>query len=394
MTQRFFGMDIHKEYVMVAAVNAAHEVIVRPTRVNMAALARWAEEHLTSCDELVLEAGPNAWHMVDLLTAYAGEVLVANPYKTKLIAEARIKNDKVDALVLAHLLASRFICQVWVPDAQVREQRSLAVHRATLQKQCTRIKNRLHSVLHRHNLRRPEESLFSDAGRDWLLSLELPTVDMLQVRHLLRQLALLEDELDEADRLIARLSSRDPRVPRLMQATGIGYYTAFSILATIGNIQRFPSPHNLTSYAGLVPRQHQSGKHSFHGPITKAGNALLRWLMVEAARTAVRWDPHWRRVHARIARRRGSNIATVAVARKLLVSIWYLLTDRAIYHHLQPRTFVRKLQDWAYRIGHANLPASSSKQFVYDHLVALKLDDLAHSLIVKGRKGRLHLQTA
>lgn len=394
MTQRFFGMDIHKQYVMVAAVNAVHEVIVRPTQVNMSDLARWAEQHLTSCDEVVLEAGSNAWHVVDLLSPYAGEVLVANPYKTKLIAEARIKNDKVDALVLAQLLASRFICQVWVPDAQVREQRSLAVHRATLQKQCTRIKNRLHSVLHRHNLRCPEKSLFSGTGRDWLLSLELPTAEMLEVRHLLRELALLEDQLDEADRLIARLAARDPRVPRLMQATGIGYYTAFSALATIGNIRRFPSAHNLTSYAGLVPCQHQSGKHSFHGHITKAGDTLLRWLMVEAARTAVRWDPHWRRVHARIAHRRGSNIATVAVARKLLVCVWHLLTDKAIYHHLQPQTFVRKLQNWAYRIGRTDLRASSSKQFVYDHLVALELDDLAHALIAKGRKGRLHLQTA
>jgi transposase len=393
MTQRFFGMDIHKQYVMLAAVNAVHEVVVQPTRIEMCGLAWWAEQHLTPRDEVVLEAGCNAWHVFDLLSPYAGEVLVANPYKTKLIAEARIKNDKVDALVLAQLLASRFICQVWVPDAQVREQRSLAVHRATLQKQCTRIKNRLHSVLHRHNLRCPEKSPFSDAGRDWLLSLELSTAVMLEVHHLLRELALFEDELDETDRLIARLATGDPRVPRLMQATGIGYYTAFSILASIGNIRRFPSPHHLTSYTGLVPCQHQSGKHSYHGHITKAGNTLLRWLMVEAARTAVRWDPYWRRVHARIAHRRGSSIATVAVARKLLVSVWHLLTDRAIYFHLQPQTFVRKLQDWAHRIGRANLPASSSKQFVYDHLIALQLDDLAHALIVKGRKGRLYLKT-
>jgi len=329
-----------------------------------------------------------------LLTSYAGKVLVANPYKTKLIAEARIKTDKVDASVLAHLLASRFICDVWVPNAQVREQRALATHRATLQRQCTRIKNRLHSILYRHHLHCPQKSLFSTAGRHWLLALELPMVDMLQLRHLLRQLALLEDEVDEADRLIARLASQDLRVPRLMQESGIGYYTAFAILAAIGDIQRFPSPHQLASYAGLVPRQHQSGGHAFNGHITKAGNPLLRWLMVEAARAAVRWDPHWQRVYARIARRRGSNIATVAVARKLLVTIWYLLTQSAIYHHLQPQTFVTKLQEWAYRIGHAHLPTNSSKEFVYDHLIALQLHDLAKSLTVKGRNGRLSLQLA
>ena len=89
-----------------------------------------------------MEAGANTWAVADLLKAHAGRVVVANPYKTKLIAEAQIKNDKVDAGILARLLAARFICDVWIPDTPVREQRALAAHRATLQKQCTRIKNR------------------------------------------------------------------------------------------------------------------------------------------------------------------------------------------------------------------------------------------------------------
>lgn len=386
-------MDIHKNYVVIAAVNEMQETILEPIRIEMDDLSWWVEKNLDSEDQVVLEVGSNAWPIVDLLRTVTGSVVAANPYKTKLIAEAQIKNDKVDALALAQLLAAHFICDVWVPDADVRDQRALAGHRATLQRQCTQVKNRLHNVLHRHNLRCPENSLFSKAGRQWLLSLALPQTDTLQVRHLLRQLDLLEQEWDETDRLIARLACQDPRVPRLMQMCGIGYYTAYALVAAIGDISRFSAPEKLTSYFGLVPRQYHSGGRAFNGHITKAGNPLGRWVMTEAARAAVRWDPHWRRVHDRIARRRGSNIATVAVARKMLVVIWHLLTGSTIYRHMRPQTFVTKLQQWGYRIGRHHLPANTTKEFVHDHLSDIGLQELAQSLVTK-RNGRLSVQPA
>ena len=174
MIAQFYGFDIHKEYVMVAAVDSQQRVSLQPKRIAMAELPDWAAQHLTSADRVVLEVGSNAWSVIDILRPHAGQVSAANPYKTKLIAEAQIKNDKVDALALAQLLAAHFIPEVWVPDDRVREQRGLTAHRATLQKQCTQIKNRVHHLLHRHNLRCPERTPFSSAGRAWLLALALP----------------------------------------------------------------------------------------------------------------------------------------------------------------------------------------------------------------------------
>jgi transposase len=116
MITRFFGIDTHKKYVMVAAVNVDQEIILKPTRISMADLPKWAAEQLTADDQVVLEVSSNTWSMVDLLSQHAGEVVAANPYQTKLIAEAHIKNDKVDATTLAKLLAARFIPEVWVPD--------------------------------------------------------------------------------------------------------------------------------------------------------------------------------------------------------------------------------------------------------------------------------------
>jgi transposase len=393
MITRFFGIDAHKTYITVAAVNIDQEIILKPTRVSMTDLPQWAAEQLTADDQVVLEVSSNTWSLVDLLSQHAGQVVAANPYKTKLIAEAQIKNDKVDATALAKLLAARFIPEVWVPDAEVRQQRSLASHRATLQKQSTQVKNRLHHVLHRHNLHCPETSLFSSAGREWLLAQSLPETDRLQIRHLLRQLDGLQQDLDETDRLMAHHASQDPRVARLMQISGISYTIAYTILAIIGDIHRFPAADKLPAYAGLVPRQHQSGDSDFHGSITKAGSPLLRWLMVEAARAAIRWDPHWRKVYNRIAHRRGSSIAVVAVARRLLVLVWHLLTKNDTYRYLQSQTFVTKLQNWAYRIGRAQLPAASTRDFVYQKLSALGLNDLAQSL-TKNKNGQLRVQSA
>jgi transposase len=384
---------MHKHYVVVAAVNAQQQVVLEPSRVSMVDVPDWAAQHLTAEDQVVLEVSSNAWAVIDILRLYTGQVVAANPYQTKLIAQARIKNDKVDALALAQLLAAHFIPEVWVPDDAVREQRGLAAHRATLQKQCTQIKNRLHHLLARHNLRCSEKSRVSPAGRRWLLSLTLPQVDRLQVQHLLRQWDLLQAELDEADRLIARLASQDPRVPYLMQITGMSYYTAFTLLAAIGPIDRFAWPDQLAAYGGLVPRHHQSGGRDFHGHITKAGNPLLRWLVVEAARAAIRWDPHWRNVYQRIARRRGSAIAVVAVARRLLVLVWHVLTKKDVYRYLQPQTLVTKLQHWASRIGRAHLPAASTKDFVHAQLTALGLHHLVASLKAN-RNGQLRVQSA
>jgi transposase len=387
-------MDIHKCFAMIAAVNDQQQVEEQPLRVEMAELSQWAASHLTRADRGVIEATTNAWRVDDELVQYAGQVLVANPYQTKLIAQARIKSDKVDALALARLLASNFIAQGWVPDAAVRHQRAWASHRATLQRQCTRIKNRIHNLLRRHNLACPHKSLFSAKGRAWLSSLDLPLTDDLQRGHLLRQLELLQEQLDQADRLVARLSVQDERVPRLMPLTGIGDGTAFSILASIGDVHRFSSPNSLTAYAGLTPSLHQSGNRSFHGHITQTGSPILRWLMVEAARCTIRFDPHWRHIFNTIARRRGNHIATVAVARTRLVVIWHLLYHRTAYRYLQPQTFVRKLQEWAFRISSAFLPSPTSPQFVQACLASLDFDRLANSLTTDPGKGCLLVPAA
>jgi transposase len=382
-------MDIHQAFAMIVAVDSRQQIVYTVRKVHMQDLESWAAEELTPCDAVVIEVTTNAWHVVDVLGAYAGQVAVVNPYKTRLIAAAQIKNDKVDALALAKLLAAGFICEVWVPSAQVRQWRVLAEHRAVLREQCTQVKNRLHSMRHRHNWQHPTKDLFSRAGRQWLSEQAWPEGEALAVQQDLAQLTFLESQLKAADQLIARLATQDARVARLMQLSGIGLYTAFTFLAIIGDIERFPTASHLSGYVGLVPRQQQSGQRGYFGHITKSGSPLLRWLMVEAAQTAVRWDPHWREVHSRIAQRRGSGIATVAVARKLLVVMWHMLSFHTSYQYLRHQSYVTKLQNWAYSVGRQHLPFPSSKAFVTNLLTNLQLSSLAELLFSQKNSGRL-----
>ena len=375
MSTRYFGIDVHKDYIVVAAVDASSGEIFEPERVAMEKLPEWSKRHLGPEDEVALEVSGNAWHVYDLLAKYAGQVVVSNPAKTRLIAQARIKTDKFDALALARLLSSGFICEVWVPVSKVREQRTLSKHRDGLRTQSTQVKNRIHALLRRHNLRCPVASVFSSEGRDWLESLDLSPIEAIERRQLLAQFDLAQAQLDEANTFIAERTQHDPRVTRLMQIPGIGFFSAFTILASIGDIHRFPSPKHLSSYAGLVPSVHQSGQKHFTGHITKAGRPLLRWVMVEVAHIAIRWDPHWKAVYQSIAKRRGKSVAIVAVARKLLVVVWHLLAREVPYLYLKPTPFTRKLKAWARTIGKDDLITESTRSFVTHQLQVTNLEE-------------------
>ena len=149
--KRFFGLDVHKAYIMVAAVNANQEVVLKPRRVTFERFESWINKALHPSDEVVLEATTNAWHVHDLLAPKVAQVIVAHPYHVKLIAAAAVKTDKRDALALAKLLAAHMIPPVWVPPHHVRDLRAIIAHRSRLVAQRTAAKNRMHSVLHRQN---------------------------------------------------------------------------------------------------------------------------------------------------------------------------------------------------------------------------------------------------
>jgi transposase len=241
-------------------------------------------------DEVALEATGNTWAMVTVLASRAGRVVVASPAKTRAIAEAKVKTDKVDAAILAQLLAAGYLPPVWRPDAETGALRRQVLRRAHIVRQRTRLKNQVHAILHRNLVPRcPAADLFGRNGRAWLAAQELPPDEQAAAAALLRQLDFHAAELALIDADLGRVALARPDVLRLMTIPGVDATVALSIVAAVGDFTRFRTPERLVSYLGLNPRVRQSGgQPASHGRITKAGPAHARGMLVEAAWSAAK----------------------------------------------------------------------------------------------------------
>lgn len=374
--QRFVALDVHKQYVVVAAVNSGQQLVLPPRRIDLDRFDTWITQHLLPTDALVLEATTNAWHLYDQLEPLVSSVTVAHPLKVTLISQARVKTDSRDTITLARLLAAGLVPQVWVPPKEVRELRALVAHRQRLIRQRTQARNRLLSVLHRYNLRAPKGNLFSGKVRDWWLGLDLPGLEKLRVRQDLAILDSLEPLIEEVEDEFLQLSTSEPwadQLPFVVQLPGMGVVNALILLAAIGDITRFPSAKQLVGYAGLGAAVHSSGQTYRTGRITKQGRREMRTALIEAAWVTVERHPYWKAQFKRLTAAIGKPKAIVAIARKLLVVLWHVLTERAADRHAIPVAVARKFMRWGARRGVAVRQGVSRAAFVRQRLSVLGL---------------------
>jgi transposase len=339
---RTVALDVHKRFAEVAV----HEdgALRRLGRIETAQLRVFAQS-LGPDDHVVLESTAMTWAIAELLAEHAGRVTVSNPMRTRAIASAKVKTDKIDAKVLAQLGAADFLPEVWAPDEVTRALRRRVAHRSSLVCQRTRLRNQVHAVLARNLIDAPVTDVFGQGGRRWLADVVLPAHEREQVDSNLRLHDALDVEVKLVERQLAEhaLARRDVR--HLMTIPGVGAITALALVAVIGDATRFPSPRHLVGYLGLDPRVRQSGdKAAQHGHISRAGQAHARGLLVEAAHTAIRTPGPLRAFYARIATRRGKQIALCATARKLAVLAWHLLSKDEDYRYGAPTINQRKLR--------------------------------------------------
>ncbi|MDP9260326.1 MAG: IS110 family transposase, partial [Actinomycetota bacterium] len=296
-------------------------------------------------DHVVLESTAMTWAIAELFSEHAGRVTVSNPMRTRAIASAKVKTDKIDAKVLAQLGAADFLPEVWAPDVVTRALRRRVAHRSSLVRQRTRLRNQIHAVLARNLIDVPVTDLFGQGGRAWLAELVLADHECEQVDSNLRLHDALDVEVELVERQLAEQALARADVRHLMTIPGVGAITALALVAVIGDVTRFPSPRQLVGYLGLDPRVRQSGeKAARHGHISRAGQAHARGLLVEAAHTAIRTPGPLHAFHARIAARRGKQIALCATARKLAVLAWHLLSKDEDYRYGAATITQRKLR--------------------------------------------------
>jgi transposase len=343
--RRVIGMDIHRTFAEVVVWEDGR---LRPAgRVDMtrAGLEGFGR-NLTNEDEVVVEATGNAMAVVRVLTPYVARVIVANPLQVKAIAHARIKTDKIDAGVLASLRAADFLPEVWLPDVETERMRRLVARRNQVVRHRTRVKNEVHAILHAHLVPPcPHADLFGRLGRLWLDGQPLPDDERAAIARHLRELDRLGEDLGVLDTDVAQAAIDDPAVKRLLTITGVNLIVAAGLVSAIGDVRRFADPQKLVSYVGLNPRVRQSGLGlAQHGRISKHGRAHARAMLVEAAWAAAKAPGPLRAFFLRIRARRGHQVAAVAVARKLAVLCWHLLTKDVDYQWARPALVANKLR--------------------------------------------------
>jgi transposase len=293
---------------------------------------------------VAVEATFNWYYFLNVIEPLGLELHLVHPWKTRAIASARIKHDKLDSRVLAELLRTGFLAEAWIAPRAVREQRQLLRYRVHTVRWATRAKNSIHGILNRNGLRTPLRSPFGPQGREFLTEVELPGTDRWEVDGQLARLDLLGQQLAELDREIRRHCRTSPLAQALEAIPGIGPFIAWLLIAEIGDIQRFPSAKHLASYTGLVPSLYASGEHRWSGAITKQGSPVLRWALVQAAHRAA-WSPRFQEFYQRQRARHGAGKATVALARKLAAIAYYRW--RQTLHEMSPSAPDRKVRERA-----------------------------------------------
>lgn len=341
---RCVGLDVHLDFIEIAICEEGKVYSagrVPSTQEGIKTLA----DSLLPTDRVALEVTGSSWEIARLLKPHVRKVIVVSPGDTG-IAQARAKTDRLDARTLAKLLWKGEFEAVWVPPAWISRMRRRLSRRGQLVGARSRAKNEIHAVLMRRIKGRPPVSdLFGVKGREWLRELELPIEESETVQAGLRHIEFLDAEIAAVDRLIATEALKSPQVRRLLTVPGVNVICAAAFLAAVGDVRRFKGSRPVVAYLGLDPRVYQSGSSPARsGRISKQGSPQARWALVEAAQSVAQQPGPMHAFYERIRARKGHNVAVVAVARKLAVLFWCMLTREEDYAHQQPSLTTQKLR--------------------------------------------------
>jgi len=258
-----------------------------------------------------------------LLAELRHELWIGDPAAIRAQQVRKQKTDRQDAALLLQLLVENRFPRIWVPSAENRDLRQLLWHRHRLVQMQTRVKNQLQALALNEGLRRGK-GLWSKAGREQFQALALAPWSARRRQDLLELLDGLHARIQQLSLAVEQAAQQRPEVQRLMSHPGVGPITALAFVLILGVPDRFRCGKQVGSYLGLIPSEASSGGRQRLGHISKQGNPLLRFLLIESAHAMVRYEPQWRRRFLHLAMRRGRGIAKVAMARKLAVRLYWM----------------------------------------------------------------------
>lgn len=332
----FIGIDQHKQYSHMTVLDEEGNEIKTGRVANLREEIEKFLEGIGSQAKGVVEAGRACYVVPDILKEMGVEVVIAHPYQVKAIAKARIKNDKRDSRILAHLLRTGMIPEVYQRNASNRQAQRILRLRAFYTKSLTQARNKIWSLLAQQSEKVRMEvmrmgNVFSQRGLEFLDGLDLEGTDkeiLVSLVKNYRQLAALQKE---SDGLVKTLYSEMEEAKWIDTVPGFAVTLSVLVAVELADVNRFKRTEELHSYAGLVPSTRSSADKTYHGKITKQGNKWLRWAVIEAVYPAIRKDHDLLVFYKRIARRKGANIAKVATAKRLLTIIYKILKEKRCY---------------------------------------------------------------
>src|SRR5690349_24212133 len=283
----YVGIDVHRKRSQVAVIDQEGQVLANRNVPNGVETILKVIGGLPPGTPAAFEAAYGTTWLVELLENYGFAPHLVHPSRCKAIASARLKNDKVDAAILAQLLRADLLPEAWIAPPAVRALRALLRHRIQLVRLRTLLGNRIHAVAADHGYDR-SAGYWSGPGRAWLASLDLPPAFRQVIDDDLALIDALASPIAALDEQVHQRAKGDPAVKVLTQLPGVGEFTALVILAETGDITRFGSARKLAAWAGLTPTVRSSDRTARHGHITKQGSAWLRAALGQAAQTATR----------------------------------------------------------------------------------------------------------
>jgi len=317
----YVGIDLHRETVVMAAVNDAGEV-TKSVSVRCEDTASIVDVVKALAPfRAVIEASATYRWLYDLLQPY-GTILLAHPFRLRVMVQRRAKTDKLDAQLLVNLLRINQIPLAYVPPEPYEQLRELTRRRARLGRELAEAKIHLRALLARQNRQASYRMPFGVRGLAWFRGQDFGWIENLARDELLMRLRHFGRQATILDQHIEQMAASFPQTEVLTDIHGIGIYSALLIVAEIGEPERFHRAKQVGAYAGLTARVHQSGGHCYRGSISRQGSTWLRWILVEAAMKVIREDTALRNFYTRVRKRSSAKIARVAVARKLAEICW------------------------------------------------------------------------
>lgn len=318
------GCDLHSRYQVIGMLEKETGEIVTRRLEHENGETRAFYEKLAKPSLIGIEATGYTQWFERMVAEMGHELWVGDPAEIWARSVRRQVTDTRAAEHLLDLLLTKRFPRIWVPTPEERDLRQLLKHRDKLVRMQTSVKNQLHFLAMSQGICR-KRKLWTVRGRMELEGLNLAPWASQRRKELLEMLDSLEPRIEKLERaVIAEARQREDTV-RLMEQKGVGPVTALAFALTVGPVERFPNSRKLVSYLGLNPSEHSSGGHQRLGHISKQGNEMMRWLLVEAGQSAAQSDPELRRKYQRLKFRRGGNVAKVALARHLAVRLYWTL---------------------------------------------------------------------